>query len=587
MTKPLTDAQINQQIILSYGMDPILAARQLLPHWFKRPMQWFHRGAIAILLRRADFLLNFSEPGRPEIWPEGTKHWTKKDLAKIVKHFTYKVNPADRKSPTAPIFRIRYAEDGRTPVGIDMVLGQNVAIIWPRGFAKTTIINFINIYKTLYRLTKFTVYVSEAAPHAEDQLATVRRELSSNVRIWALFGQLKPDRTDDETWGAKGFETKTGVKFAAKGRGAQIRGLNRQTDRPDCIVLDDVEDLESISTDTQRDKTTTWLAADVEQATDRDNPNSCIYAIGTLLGDKAMMAVIIKDPTYTSIKFGAAVPTGKVIDTGEKNPDGTPKVKPVLEPLWDDPAGLSLKALEAKKQAMAAKGKLYNFYLEFMSEVRDDTKTKFKQEYIRYRTLERKDFVAVSIHVDPAIGKGRENCYATIGVVGIMENGHKHVCEFWAEQGVSVFELAEAYFEIRMRWQCTHHSCESTAYQAALAQVIRSLMFKKAAIYGSKAYFEILDTWPHGRKIERVEGILQPIMAAGYLTFQQIWPLLETMFIDWPNGDLDGPDVLAGAVANLEPFSALSYGDSDKLEKEQTEPLDYEAPCAAGSGVVP
>ena len=95
-------------IVLAYGKDPILCARQLFPHWFKRPMPWFHRGILAILFRRADFLLNFSEPGKPEVWQGGTKHWTKKDLAKIVKHFVYKINPADKRSPTAPIFRVRY-----------------------------------------------------------------------------------------------------------------------------------------------------------------------------------------------------------------------------------------------------------------------------------------------------------------------------------------------------------------------------------------------------------------------------------------------------------------------------------------------
>lgn len=568
--------------------DPIFAARLLFPDWFKRPMPWLHRGIVAILLRRTDFLLNFSEPGKPEVWPQAARHWTKKDLAKLVKHFVYKINPKDPKSPVAPIFRVRYAEDGRTPIAIDMVLGKHFACMIPRGFSKTTLINFVNLYKTLHKLTRFTVYISEAAPHAEDQLATIKRELSGNERVIALYGILKPDRSDDETWGAKSFETRTGVKFAARGHGAQIRGMNRFGHRPDCIVLDDVEDEESVATDVQRDKTLSWFTGAVEPALDRDNDDACVYVLGTMLHPKALLPTLIKDPEYTGVVFGAAIPTGEMRDSGKLDKDNKPIMEPVMEALWDDKAGLSLAAIEQKKQSFAGKGKLYNFYLEYMSTDRDDAKLKFKPEYIRYRTYRPEDFVARAIHNDPAIGKNSINCYATIAVVGIMENGHKHVCDFHAQKGMSMQDQADLYFDMKMRWDCTHHSVESVAFQAALGQVIRTMMFQKAKIHGPKAYFEVIDTWPAGRKIERVEGILQPIMASGYLTFQQIWPELEVMFQDWPTAELDGPDCIAGAIATLEPqFAALSYGDSDGLSRGLDDDPDFESPCAMGADEVP
>lgn len=553
---------VNLEILSAYARDPILAARQLFPHWFARPMPWFHRGLIAILLRRADFLLNFEE----ELWPEGTARWTKKKLAKLARCFTYAVNPADPYGPRAPVFRIQYGSDGRTPSSIDMVLGTHFCGIIPRGFAKTTIVNFCNLYKILYLQTKLTVYISEAAAHAKDQLATLRRELSANERIIALFGNLKPDRTDDESWGADSFETTTGVKVVAKGRGAQIRGLNKFGDRPDTIVLDDVEDKESVSTEPQRYKTASWYKSDVEQALRRDM-TSCIYAIGTLLHSKALLAELSRQPEYTTVQLGAI------------DPDG--------EPLWDDKAGMSLAMIDAKKRSFAAIGQLYEFGLEFLSSIRNEDRTKFKREYLRYQTLQPSDFVARSIHIDPAISPKAGADYCALAVVGITEKGHKHVCDFYARRGMPMSEQAEKYFELKMKWDCTHHSSESVAYQAALAQVIRELMFIKAKTFGTKAYFEIRDTWPKGRKVERVEGILQPLMAAGYLTFQQIWPELEVMFLDWPNADLDGPDAIAGAVSNLEPFAALSYGDGEALGRELSEPIDFTAPCKAGSGLVP
>lgn len=557
--KPLED---HTALVQAWALDPILCARQVFSHWFPEEMPWFHRGMIAIILRRTDFLLNFKE----EVWANGSSRWTKRKLAKLVRCFTYPVDPSRPDSPRKPIFRVRFKEDGRTPAAIDMVLNDHVNIIIPRGFSKTTIINFCNIYKTLYKLTKFTVYVSEAGPHAEAQLATVQRELSANEKIISVFGVLKPERSDDERWGAKSFETTTGVKFAARGRSAQIRGLNLFSDRPDTIVLDDVEDKESVATEVQREKTLSWFISDVMEAFGRGKEGHC-YAVGTILHPKALLPTLARGRMFTTVQLGAIDPEG--------------------EPLWDSPYGLTLKKIEAKKQEFARVGKLYEFGLEILSTIRNEDRQKFKREYIRYATYEPKDFVQRAIHIDPAISNKPGADFCCIAVVGIMENGHKHVCDIHLERGMPMSKQIEVYFDMKMRWDCTIHSSESTAYQAALAQGIREHMFLKAKVFGTKAYFEIRETWPKGRKEERVEGVLQPIMAAGYLTFQQIWPELELMFLEWPDEKLDGPDAIAAAISNFEPYASYSYGDGEGLAKDEGEPMEYEAPCVAGRNSVP
>lgn len=567
LTQPIEmDAKLQAELLEAYWDDPILAARQLFPHWFPRPMPWFHRGIIAVQLRRADFLLKFGE----EQWPEATVRWTKKKLAKLVRCFTYPLDPSNPQSPQLPIFHIRYGEDGRTPIAVDMAIGQHTLIIIPRGFAKTTILNFCTCYRIAYRLTKFTVYISEAMTHAKDQLATIRRELAGNERLIAVFGRFKPDRTDDETWGAEAFETCTGVKLAAKGRGAQIRGMNKFGDRPDTINFDDVEDKESVATEVQREKTLSWHKSDVEQALKRGE-FSTINGIGTILHSQALLPTLAKSKMYTTIRLGAI------------DPDG--------EPLWDDKAGMSMAAIEAKKNDFASVGKLYEFGLEFMSTVNESAKLKFRREYFRYEYHDparcREDFVARAIHIDPAISAKADADYCVIAVVGLKETGHKHVCDVTVQRGMPMSAQIEEYFRLKLKWQCTHHSAESTAYQAALAQGIREHMFIKAKVHGPAAYFEIIDTWPSGRKIERVEGVLQPIMASGYLTFQQIWPELETMFQEWPNGKLDGPDCIAGAISTLEPFAPLSIENPSLLDKWGYEDHDHDAPCAAGRDEVP
>ena len=50
------------------------------------------------------------------------------------------------------------------------------------------------------------------------------------------------------------MELTNGVVALCRGRGGQIRGLNVGFTRPDCIIVDDVEDEESVSTEEQMGK---------------------------------------------------------------------------------------------------------------------------------------------------------------------------------------------------------------------------------------------------------------------------------------------------------------------------------------------
>lgn len=175
------EEEIKQEKLAEFHSDPVKCARQIFPDWFPKPMPWFHRGILAIRLRRADFLLNFGE----EQWKDGSRNWTKKDLAKLVRCFKSPIDPSNPQSDLEPIFRITFAEDGRTPISIQMKLGQHVALILPRGFSKTTLMNFAELYDILYLNTKLDLYISDTRPQALRQNDTLRRELETNEQLRA------------------------------------------------------------------------------------------------------------------------------------------------------------------------------------------------------------------------------------------------------------------------------------------------------------------------------------------------------------------------------------------------------------------
>lgn len=514
--------------------DPMLFFRTYLPHWFGKKIPWVHRGLTAILMRQTDFLLKFG----PESWPlEPDCEWTPAELDKIIKFFVWR---ADKNSPAIPLFRweeFEFPGEDEPRKRLNLFVTNNTEVVMPRGFGKTSIINACNIIKTVYKLRKFIVYISETATHANKQLDNIKRELTSNEKIIKVFGVQKPARNDDEIWRQDFFETTGGVAFAGRGRGGQVRGLLHNSTRPDDITIDDVEDKESVETDDQRQKTKDWFWGDVMPAGNQITKDTVFNMVGTLLHKEALIPSLIGDPSWISVVFGALDPTG--------------------EPIW--PEYMDEVGINAMKLTYARQGKLALFYMEFLSKLTVGEGAKFKGPF-RYQLMVKTEFIARALVIDPAISKKENADFCALGVTGITERGQHHVLDMHGEKGMSPRDQIEKFFELHFLWDTTHNGVESIAYQMALVHLIREEQFRKAKQFGPKAYFEVFPI-THGQqgKIPRVEGILAPRYTAGYITHQKIFPELETQLLEWPNDKKDFPDVVAMCISLLDPFAATAF----------------------------
>lgn len=554
----------------AYFDDPVLACRMILPHWFPKPMPWVHRGLLAILLQNADFLLNFGE----EHWAEGTCRWTKKKLAKIVRHFTYPLNPGDPQSPRLPIFRIRYKADGRTPEAIDMVIGKFTNVIMPRESAKTTVTNAAVLLMILYQIVKYFVYISNTETHANDQLASIKRELETNDHIHAVWGRIVPDKSDSELWRENKIETTTGVLGATKGRGSQVRGMNRFGTRPDLIIMDDIEDEESVASEEQLAKTQKWYVKSVEPALSKVKGEGRLINLATIQHSKDISCAHARDDRFTTVTFGAMV----------LEPDENGQL--VEEPIW--PLYMTKEKYEKLKLSYAKRGMLYEFGLEYASKVNAEDQAKFKAKAVkRYKLLTPEEFEAQfpirAIAHDPAISKKTGACPAAFATIGMNDRGFFHVFDFYMQVGMTVREMVDKFFEMSVKGKCNRHGFEAVAYQAAFGHLLREEMFRK------QHYFEPNELYPgtDQRKKQRIEGILQPRIAPELFTFNELWPDLEIQFLHWPHAGFDGPDVMAMAVALCDPYAGLALPRTEDPEtgeelppaimRDQTmEPLDYD-----------
>lgn len=511
--------------------DPILFMRAFLTNYFPTPIPWFHRAWIAILLRKVEFLDFYDEND------------------KIIQHFQWKRNWNDKYEQPKPLFW--RDSSGRLCLRVT----KYTELIVPRGFSKTSIAGIgVPLYRAAYQETKFTVYVSESGPHASMQLNNVKVEIQTNEKFRAIFGVLNPELRDAEKWTSDLIETNTGVVFAARGRGSQIRGLNHRGNRPDQIILDDVEDEESVATDLQRQKVRKWFHGAVKPAVEsvKDADDRAIVAIGTKLHNDALLMTLASDPQWTTIMMDALLE------------DGTA--------LW--PERMSLSKIEAEKRSYALAGELDTFYQEYLpTKPAPEETAVFKKRHFKYDIRPDLDSLRIGVAIDPAISEKRRADDAVIKAVGIHQSDGKiYTLADWYKLGPSPQELVAALFDIVIdlggRKRAIRVGVEAIAYQAALVHIIQEYMFRY------NCYFEVETIHHKANKHSRIKGVLAPRFGGGYMVFTYRDPKLEAQLLDFPHSKDDHPDALAMAVAMLDPFAALATPEHVNTAEDIYPPLD-------------
>jgi hypothetical protein len=168
---------------------------------------------------------------------------------------------------------------------------QLVLIIAPRGFGKTSTVNLaFPAKKILFQEKKFIVPISCTATQATMQGENLKNELLSNKMISGLFGPMKSDTFSKDMW-----VTSTGTAVMPRGAGQQVRGILHGNNRPDLIIIDDLEDGESVRSEEQRAKLKAWFFADVMNSINRSRKDWKIIIIGTLLHEDSLLANIYDD----------------------------------------------------------------------------------------------------------------------------------------------------------------------------------------------------------------------------------------------------------------------------------------------------
>ena len=534
--------EYKEQVLSTCLKDPVEFCKTFLFDHFSRPVPWVHRGLFSILTERTDFLLKYGELSK--IMANFVCEYGAHEELTVRQIFHVIVDSVERS--TDEVKKIEQGVDliipkdvlsdsSRTQVKLD--LGEFTLIMMPRGSSKTTIAGFaVPLYKVLYRLDRFSLYVSKAQTHTEAQLESIRKELTDNETIQAFFGDVRPKKSADERWSQEKFETSTCIAMQAKGKGSAIRGVHHKNKRPSVILVDDPQSREDVKSDTVREGDKKWAFGELTPARARVvGERGKIIVLGTWLHSDCLVAVWSRDPRFTTIKMAIQDSDGDYI--------------------WPDYMDAEQDRIE--KESYARAGLLPQYYMEYHNKEIDDDQLPFPPRFIIYEPqLPPLEELICATCLDPATSKNRTADFSAVATLGIhQQTGRTWILDCWLKRGAEDEEKVEEYFRQSLLWHSMLHGLESNAAQAVYATLIKREMFKRGH------YFEIEMIAHKARKVDRIRAALRPRYSAGYMRHRIKIPELEQQLFDFRYDDShmhdDGPDVVAMCMVLLDPTAAF------------------------------
>jgi predicted phage terminase large subunit-like protein len=408
-------------------------------------------------------------------------------------------------------------------------------VVAPRDHAKSTLITLgFVLYKILFRECNFVVIISDTESQAKLFLDAVKAELEDNELIKELFGNHKGDK-----WGELDFVTSTGIKVICKGANQKVRGLKFRKNRPDLIVIDDLENDELVENKDRRVKLASWFYKTVLPALIQEG--MMVY-VGTILHYDSLLNQLTKNAKWKRLFYRAIMND---------------------RPLWKE--RYSLETLDEIKQNYKNQGLLDVFYCEYMNEPISDENAIFKKAYFKYYEDDETIIKSLTkvMTVDLAISEKESADYTVIMVTGIDALNQIYVLEYVRER-INPIETIDHIFKLASKWKVSKIGIEGVAYQRSLQWFVAEEMRRRNEFYMIEELKADTD------KERRIRG-LQPRYAIGAVFHKPFMTDLEEELLLFPKSPHDD---LADALAYV---PQIAFRGTGAVEIKKTETQRQEA----------
>ncbi len=208
---------------------------------------------------------------------------------------------------------------------------SKVVIAATRGLGKTTLCRGRAAKAILYAESKFLIYLSTSATHAEQQTENLKKDLLYSPLVRNIFGNVKTSYQSDvdESWSKKTWMASVGVPCECnktpigrciycgtngdmhftlvlpRGDGQQMRGLvwkapTGENIRPDFVIVDDLEDDLTIENEEIRRKRKLWFFGAVRQVFPKYVKDWKFIYIDTVKHEDALIVDLLNSPDWES-----------------------------------------------------------------------------------------------------------------------------------------------------------------------------------------------------------------------------------------------------------------------------------------------
>jgi len=184
---------------------------------------------------------------------------------------------------------------------------ERFAIGIPRGFAKTTFIKLLCIWYILFSRKSFILIVGASEGLAVNTLSDIWDMLSS-AGLRAVFGNAKLQvEVDTQEFKVFYFRGRS-IILRAIGAGTAVRGINRKNQRPDVIIMDDIQKREDAENKDLADSLLKWILGTLMKA--RSNTGCTYIYVGNMYPQNCILEKLKNNTQWTSLIVGGILADG-------------------------------------------------------------------------------------------------------------------------------------------------------------------------------------------------------------------------------------------------------------------------------------
>lgn len=457
----------------------------------------------------------------------------------------------------------------RLPAAVDDPVGHNDVIIAPRGEMKSTLVTqLFTMWCFVTGRKKYGIVVMDTYTQACSMVEGIKAEFEANARLKLDWPEICGKGT---VWREGEAVTRNGRWLEGAGAGMKLRGKRKGAQRPDIVIMDDLENDEMVRNKDLRDKLDAWIDRVVLGLGDASGTMDVFY-VGTVLIRDAVIVRKAKNRMWRSARFRSIIQWPDRMDLWQQWEEILQNCDPA-DDTDKDRARAEAQTFYETNQADMEAGAVVSWpavrpLLKLMQLRFKIGAASFSAEQQNSPENEEGGFRKLIYWVhprpwvlagacDPSLGKdARKGDPSAIIVLGLdRETGVVDVAEASIRRRTPD-TIINDIVECQRQFRCLLWGIETVQFQAFL---MSELIKRSAALGVPVPAIPLTHAYPKDLRIES----LQPHVVNGLIRFSPRHTVLRDQLEEYPNGDHDdGPDCLEMAwrvIQQLRGGSMIDY----------------------------